>query len=397
MKDSRVYLRYCGSCRFQDKLWFPNGGFNGLFCIDLKDLEVEFKQRIPFLEPGIQWAFSENVNCMYDDKIFFFPLNCCQIMVYDVQSNSVEEIPIKAADGSDIYQTEGIIQVAEKVLVFPIKKAQGIFILDLKERKLKRNKELEDMLNEVEFIYNYGNIIRKNETEMVILSGKHTVIGIDIQNRKKTFIKQFEEFDIWGIRYDGSNFWLLLYESTDVYRWNPFDDRLFQYHLSEEVWINGKGKPYANMIFLDNQILLLPCSLKYIMRIDQETHTISKAVEYPAGFQFFDGLMTVSAFAAFDIIGPHKVLIHPVRGNMLLLYDVEKNSIEGKELTVTSGQVPYLQEIIKQEFQQGNDIVCEKDNFGVELLDLAIVQNRKNKSNEETGQIGRSIYNTLMR
>lgn len=397
MKNSRIHLQYRGACQIQDKIWFSNGGFNGLFSVNLNDFTIEYKQRIPFLEKEIQWAYNGNVHCIYDNKIFFFPYNCRHIMVCNTRSDGIQEISVAMVDGSDTYCTAGIIQWGEKVWIFPVKVSQGIFVLNLITLQIKRDLELENVLNAVEFIYGYENVIRLNETEIAILSGKHTIIGLDIQNKKRTFCKQFDELDIWGIRYSGSSFWLLLHESTDVYQWKQSDDRLIKYQLLEEIWINGKGTPYVNMIFVDDQIILLPCSLKYIMRIDEETCTISKAVEYPKGFHFFDGIMHISAFAAFDVVGQHKVMIHPVRGNMLLLYDVEKNTIEGKELTVTKEQVPYLEEVIEQKFRQKNGIVMETDNFGVELLDLAIAQDRENRKHVETGQIGQNIYNTLIR
>lgn len=397
MKNSKVYLQYYAACLAQDKIWFLNGGFNGLFSINLNDYTVEFRQRIPFLEKHAEWAFSGNGHCVYDGKIFFFPNNCRCIMTYDTKCDTIQGIPINLSDNSDTYWTAGTYQKDEKLWIFPTEMAQGIFILDLKRMQLERDRELERVLSDVTFIYNCGNVIKLNEKEIAVLSGQHTIIGVDVQNRRKTFFKEFKEIDIWGIRFDGSSYWLLSYESTDVYQWICKEDRLFRYRLLEEEWINGKGIPYVNMIFSDNQIILLPCCLKHIMRIDRDTNTIDRAVDYPENFHFFDGLAAQSAFLSFDIIEQHKVLIHPIRGNMLLLYDMKTNHIEGKELTVTKEQVPYLEEVCEQKLRQESGIINEKDNFGLNLLDWCISKKGQNSDEAKTEQAGRKIYNTLVR
>ena len=97
------------------------------------------------------------------------------------------------------------------------------------------------------------------------------------------------------------------------------------------------------------------------------------------------------------MIGQHKVLIHPARGNMLLIYDIVKNHIEGKELAVNNDMVPYLKEIIEQRFCQSGSVVNEMDNFGVRLLDLAINQKQKNKNSVKTEPVGEKIYRTLVK
>lgn len=397
MKNAKVYLRYNGAYPIQGRLWALNGGFNGLFSINLDDYTVEYKQRIPSLEKHAEWAGGGNGYCIYEKKIFFFPYNCWSVMVYDMQSNMIQEIPINVSDNSNAYWTAGIFQKEEKVWIFPTKMEQGIFILDMKRMQLERDMELEGVLSDVTFIYNFGNVIRLNGEEIAILSGKHSIIGIDVENKRKTFCKEFVEIDVWGIRYDGSDFWILQYESTDVYQWICNEDRLVRYRLLEEEWINGKGMPYVNMIFSDNQVFLLPFCLKYIMRVNRDTNKISKAVDYPENFCFFDGLMEYGGFLSFSMVDQHTALIHPVRGNMLLLYDMKTNHIEGKELTVTKEQVPYLEEVCEQKLRQESGIINEKDNFGLNLLDWCISKKRQNSDEVKTEQAGRKIYDTLVR
>lgn len=396
MKNHKEYLSYVGGILFRDRIYFSNGGFNGLFALNIYDLSMQFIGRIPFLEKGIQKAYGGHVHCCYGSKILLFPTNCNQILVYDTDKNDIQGIPIISVDGSNVYMTAGIACYDEQVYIFPTKMSQGVFVLDLKTLKIERNLDIEGVLDGTEYIYNIDNVIRINEAEIAILSGKTTIIGINIQEKKRMFCKQFtEDYDLWGIRYDGKNFWLLSFTSTDVYEWNRTEDSLIKYQLEEEEWFSDKTVPYVNMIFMDDQIILLPLGLKYIMRIDKTKRTISKATDYPIGFRFLDGLGAWTEFGSYNMI-EHKVLIHPARGNMLLSYDILNNHIEGKELTVNSDMVPYLKEIIEERFCQSCTI-NEMDNFGVELLDLAITQNRKYVNTVNIESVGKKIYHTLVK
>ncbi|MCX4342801.1 MAG: hypothetical protein OSJ53_02785 [Kineothrix sp.] len=396
MKNHKEYISYVGGILFNDQIYFSNGGFNGLFSVDIHDLSMQFIGRIPFLEKAIQKAYLGHVNCCYGSKIMLFPANCNQILVYDIDKNNMWGIPINSVDGSNVYMTAGVVCYDEQVYIFPTRLSQGIFMLDLKTLKIERNRDIEDLLDGTEFIYNIDNVIRINEAEIAILSGNTTIIGISIQEKKRTFCKQFtEDYNIWGIRYDGNNFWILSFTSTDVYEWDRTTDGLIKYQLEKEEWFSGKTVPYVNMIFIDDKAIVLPLGLKYIMQIDKTKRTISKAIDYPAGFRFLEGLEEWTAFGAFNVIEQHKVLIHPARGNMLLLYDVVNNHIEGKELTVNNDSIPYLKEIIERKFCQ-NRVVNEMDNLGVELLDLAINQERKHKNAEKTESAGKKIYQTLV-
>ena len=57
MKNHKEYISYVGGILFNDQIYFSNGGFNGLFSVDIHDLSMQFIGRIPFLEKAIQKAY----------------------------------------------------------------------------------------------------------------------------------------------------------------------------------------------------------------------------------------------------------------------------------------------------------------------------------------------------
>ena len=402
MKKIKLHLQYFGTYQFQNKLWFSNGGFNGLFSIDLSDYSLEFRKMISYLDKKIQWPDYGNIHCTYENKLFLFPFNCNQIMIHDFQCNDIQELPITPMNNSNIYMTAGIFQINNRVWIFPGDMSAGLWILDLKRLHLERDIQLAAVLKDVRYIYNYENVIQVSEEEVAILSGMDTIVQINILKKQIVYSRYFgEDIHIWSIKYDGKNFWLLLYESTFVYEWKTESDELVKYELLEQdtEWIDIPGPPYINMVFFDNKLILLPSRLKSLMRIDKETNTIRKVVDYPEGFKFLKnqfGIERYPAFGAFDIVD-NKLILHPLLGNMMLIYNVEENHIEGIEFIVTQDEVPYLNEIILKQTYQETDIYVEKDDFGgVEMLWL--MANNKNSEYRKNGKrygIGEEIHHII--
>ncbi len=361
MKDYKIHLQYVGTARLKNDIWFSNLGFNGLFSMDINNSVLKYRNKIPFLEENVECAYA-NANLVYENKLFFFPNNCKEIMIYDVITDKFQKVTIFPLDNDDVYITAGVIQWGKSVLIFPYKLEQGIFILDLTTFQLKHeigfNKLLENFKNILYFI-------KLDITTIAVLTENNAIIELDIEKKEKKYFKQFNQnLDIVAIAYNKNSYWLLLNKVTDIYEWNRAQGELIKYQLQEEEWLNEGGIPYSNIIFVDERIIVLNFYLKYIMEIDKNAHSIKKAIEYPKGFRFLDNKFRAwRAFAAFDVID-QKIWLHPVRGNMLLIYDIKGNYIEGKKIVVSTVDFPAALEGVEENILINNDIICERDDMG---------------------------------
>lgn len=298
--------------------------------------------------------------------------------------------------------TAGIFQKNSRVWIFPGDMSAGVLILDLENLYLEQDIQLAAVLKDVGHIYNYENVIQVSEEEVAILSGMDTIVQVNILKKRVVYSKCFgEDIHIWSIKYDGRSFWLLPYESTDVYEWRSEIDELVKYKLLEQdtEWIDIPGPPYINMVFFDNKVILLPSRLKSLMGIDKETNVIKKVVDYPEGFKFLKnqfGIERYPAFGAFDIIDK-KLILHPLLGNMMLIYNVEENHLEGIEFIVTQEEIPYLNEIILGQTYQETGLYIEKDDFGgIEMLWLmANNKNSEYRNNRKRYDIGEEIHHII--
>lgn len=394
-----LHLQYIGTCKSNNRIWFLNGAFNGLFSFDLEKYLLKFHGKIMNSSEDAQWINPGSVNYAYENKIFFFPVKNRNILVYDIKKNFMKEVALPADYDAEPYFTAGVIEWDGKILLIPFKLSQGIYVLDPMTEKVERDEELCKLIGNEGNIYNYNNVIQISKTEFVFLLNKCFVIKIDMKQKKKTYCKKFDNMDIWGIRYDGGHYWLLLNSSTDIYEWISTEDKIIRYFLPDPDWISVTGVPYYNMIFSKKHMIVLPCCLKYIMEIDKEMHTIKKAFDYPKNFRFLRNQYWDSnawpAFAAYDIIDDHKVLIHPILGNMLLIYDSEKNSAEGRELVATCDQVPYLDKIIDNGFCKKHGVFYEIDDLGVEKLEYIMYKFSVKSDKKKNELIGKQIHDMI--
>ena len=71
---------------------------------------------------------------------------------------------------------------------------------------------------------------------------------------------------------------------------------------------------------------------------------------FPKGFKLVNSAFQGRDICKYYTVLKDKVLIHPCRGNMLLIYDKGTGQLSGKEMVVSEDEVPYLKEMINNSF-----------------------------------------------
>lgn len=348
MEKEKIHLQFMGRCLHDGEIWFTPIGFNGLFSINIKKLSVAYEGQIPGLEDYAENSFG-NVSCVYGDRLFFFPGKCAQIFVYDVNDKVRRTIPIPRTYLGELteYVTAEAVRYKSKVWVFPLYEKQKIFVLDAETLEIEKDTVLtqlvRDTLGETDLL-----ICRRSETEILAASsGGHKIVGLDLAAQKIQFQKDFgETISIYNLFCEGESVWLVQETSTDVWEWHMARDRMTDYRLGREEWLNANRPPYSNIIFRGNRVLLLNDGLRCLMEIDRGRRRIEKLTDYPSGFRFLQGRIEEwPLFHQYDILDG-KVWLYPLRGNMMLVYDLDTGHIEGQELTITEDRIPELRYIL---------------------------------------------------
>lgn len=387
-KESKIHWQCLSTCRVNDEVWFLNMGNHGLFCLNMQDFSIKYIGSKSFMDFNKVLLPYYADSCFSDgNKLLFFPNNCNRIMIYNIAKQEIHDIEIVSKNGTNIFTTAGIAAMGKRIWLFPHDLMQGIWILDLDTLQISQDKQLQDALAGINVI---ETIIRQDGMQIWVLS-ENKIYRINIGKREKVLLKQFATMHIYTIRFDGSSYWILQSDSTDVYKWNQ-EDQLLKYQLKNAEWIADEGIPYSNMIFLNNNIILLNYRLKHIMKIDQQRFVIDKAFEYPKNFRFIRNAFYDSwaAFYAFDMVGD-KVLIYPVFGSMLLIYDINDGSVEGIEADILKEKIPLLEENTEHIMKRENKIYYEYEELCSLCNLLKIAKSMEINTKDETS-FGKKIY-----
>ncbi len=361
MEDIRTHLKFGSSCRIDNNIYFFNRTFNGVFYLDLKDFSVHFVHKF-----DVEWAGTIGLSMNYEsifykDAIYFFPTKTNVIMKYDIVRHQEQIIEIPDFDDKD-FNVTNIIQRQNRVYLFPTTIKKGVFVLDLLEDKVKKDNALSALFKTDLWC---GNVLAVSKDSVLLsLFNSNKVYEINLDTAKMIdYSRMFHNnIKIFSIYFDGNNYWILQMESTDIYEWNKENGLLQKYKNESVIWEDKIGVPYSNLIFLDDEILVLNYSLKHILRINKKKKTIENPLLYPKGFRLVNNAFCNQNICDYYIVLEDKVLIYPCRGNMLLIYDKETKQLSGSELIVSEKEVPYLWQIVEESFIR-NESAVENDDF----------------------------------
>ena len=259
---------------------------------------------------------------------------------------------------------------------------RGIHTFDLQTEKIDKEIELSRL-----FVSGFpcGNIFfRNNYCVLLSMGGGNQFIEINLQTKEIVYSKKFrEDVKIFSVCFDGKNFWILQEGSTDIYEWNKEEDILQVYTNENAVWVDRQDIPYSNLIFLENEILVLNCHMKNILRINKEKKTIGEPIAFPEGFEIvvenkFPGRPVCEHYT---VLGD-EVLLYPGNGNMLLIYDIATCQLSGKDISVSLEEDSALRETLKGSFMREAPF-RERNNLWSTLDDYVNII----KADEDSGSI----------
>lgn len=377
MEDIRTHLKFGSNCLVDNNIYFFNRTFNGVFYLDLKDFSVHFVHKF-----DVEWAgtigLSMNSECLfYKGAIYFFPTKTNIIMKYDIVRQQEQIIEIPDFDDKD-FNVTNIIQRHNRVYLFPTILKKGIFVLDLLKDKVIKDNTLSSLFKSDLCC---GNVLDVNKNSILLsMYNSNKAYEIDLNTAEMIdYSGMFQnDLKIFSIFFDGNNYWILQTESTDIYEWDKENGLLQKYTSESIVWEDKIGVPYSNLIFLDDEILVLNYSLKHILRINKKKKTIETPLLYPKGFRLVNNAFCHQNICDYYIVLEDKVLIYPCRGNMLLIYDKETKQLSGRELIVSEKEVPYLRQIVEESFIR-NESAVENDDFGTLETFLCMIGKKENK------------------
>lgn len=399
MKKISTYLRVGSFIKIENKIYFMNLAFNGIFYIDLNDFSTHFVHKFTF-EPASAVALSTG-GCMYNDGvIYFFPNNMNAIMEYNIFTKKEMMIEIPYQNEKN-FKFADAIRKGDMVYIFPFDICKGIYRFYFNEQKIEKDEELSLLFNSG---FRCANVFLVQGNRMLMGEyGGNRIVEVDLDMKKIVKVHIIApEIKIFFICYDGNNYWILQTESLDIYEWN-YQSNMIQVYtnkkITEEKGENIELPPYSNLIFLEDEILVLNNELKNIWRIHRGKNVIDHPINLPEKFQ----CVKYSTFRGWPICDAYtileeKVLLYSTRGNMMLIYDIKTKQLSGKEMLVSLDKDPYLDDVVKEIFEQNNNVINveQEELYSMEAFVYTVTVKREiTRQLCEMDVIGKSIYQIM--
>lgn len=389
MSDILLPLKCSVCCRREDRIYFMAAIFNGLFYLDTKDLSVHFVHRFSCGEASARGLSS--CSMFYAGSVYFFPNRANVIMKYDISKQEEQIIPIQGYS-EDFFLTISVIKRGHFAYVFPYFLGKGVYRFDLQKQKVEKDKELSLLFHADSYCANV-ELVRDNSI-LLGMDQSDLLMEIDLDAKRIIHSKNLGKgIQIYSIYCEGDECWIISTNMTDIYKWNRKNNAIEVYKNENVVWGGTKGLPYANMIFLEDEILVLNAHLKNILRINEEKKTIEEPIAFPEGFELIQEILPNAPVCGQYTVLKDTVLLYPGRGNMLLIYDKRTRQLTGKEWTISEKEAPCLREALREICMQNKGWQSENKYMRTLRNYVAVVETDKNSVMvSDNAKIGQLIY-----
>ena len=351
MNSHLTHLQCISSCIHENRIWFSNISFNGIFSINWSNGEVTFESYLPWNKRD---ALFLSCQCgKYQNSVFFFPNSTNCIFVYDFVSQSIRKIEFEPKDGADVFVTGKIFRYRDTFWIIPTSLKQGVWKLDCRKWLIERDVELENVLSGIHGIK--FSLYKSNVNHPYILTDRNELVMIDFFKKGMDVLTKFDySLQIHTMVFSGKRFWLLFLNDTDILEYIPLNNTLTRYSMTASAkWINGKGIPYNDLVVIDNMVFISNFRLRDVMMIDlnDSKKNIVPAFSYPENFRIVQNIFWQSnaVFSSISIFPESKQLIfHPILANGILVYNYKEGTVELYEIAVPVDEFPFLKRLKKE-------------------------------------------------
>lgn len=379
----------------ENKFYFSERNFNGLFCFDLLTKECEFIDY--FIGESKAAMLIHKVCVFYKGKLFFMPERSRFIHIYDIRTGIQSCIDLGNETGYCIYD----YVVDNNFLYYFQIKPVSVVQIDMENNTMKTDDNFPKWYNSM-----FGNTEYSLSGRLAYLNGKvyiptsnaNLIIEWDIRNNEGN-VYETDISNLVNICIGKDGFWITDIDTYNVYLWNP-NSETFVYDCGE--LIEDKNIPsyfdkivYNHVIELEKHIIIVLRWLGYILIRDNENTTF-RAVKMPSDNNLKqDELYNVYGMFGYDIDDKY-LYIFSSKG----LITLEKKTLE-VTLTPIVFKNPAQVEMIKigalEELLSQNDESVFIDEY-VTPLDIyckVIGGIDSNKKEKKTTLVGKTIMEKI--
>lgn len=244
------------------KIWFVTALFNGLFVLDIKTGEIEWKGKIPYERDDGDNLFRDYL--AVDEKIYFAPTNAENIVIYDIAEKEYKKISFNVEQYEKNQNYASIIEHGKELIFIGINRTNAICKLQIDTRKityieLKAIEKIEKKTTEE--LYGFKHCIRENILYIPLMTGG-CALKVDLSTEKSQLLHLAEEkktsFTMAIYIPDKDVIWFINQQGNAV-QWDEKtqmrEEILFTEHKDKEI------KKYTTYKLEQEKLFLFPINL----------------------------------------------------------------------------------------------------------------------------------------
>lgn len=358
LEKNKLNLHCSSGIRVKDKFYFSEAFFNGLFELDLNDFSVKFICHFSG-ESNSRMLCHGRQTIKYKDTIYFFPICIKRIHYYDLTKKEENNILLSSMENDEEFVVSSIIQKNNKIWMFSANHANGVFILDMDEKKIIKSEKLSGLLLKYNKVTNFIEISEEGKAAAYCISDA-ILLEVDVELEQiKEYKLRIENANIGAVNYHDGKFYFIDAVLGDLYelQWNNRNLQKFAAQGIDKV--SNEGALFFDCCFVGDSIYMLPLRNKHVMKIGTDG-IMEKAFEYPKDFQV---IRTVSSFYKpsvmlfFEVVD-NEIWFYPYGSNQLLIYDTKTGMARGRKIDINADKVFPCEGIMRENARYMLEYYC---------------------------------------
>lgn len=332
LERNSLNLHFRSYVRIENKVYFSESFFNGLFELDLSNYSAKFICH--FSEEYKTRMLLHGTASQYEDKLFFFPVCSRHIHCYELRTQKESVVVIPIAEGKEFLVTK-TIKRGNRVWLFSSDPSIDIYVFDMEDQSVINAEILNGLLSKYKPLAGILNIPEEQKVFCYCKSDP-MILEIDLEELQiREYRVKTDNYNMYLLGGSSENFYLQDVITGDLYSWNRNSLGVRKLQVQDKEQVMEKGILFGGCCVVDENCYMIPWKNKFVLKSDERI--LKKAFDYPDSLQRCDLGRTDTDYVpgminAWDMIGK-KILFYPYGTNQLIIYDTVTEEVDVRRIT----------------------------------------------------------------
>lgn len=352
-------LNYIASYVYEDKRFFSNIEYNGLFAEDITTHHIEF---VSFFENEMYTErFIHRDVIGVGERLFFIPFFGKGVSVYNSLSKKMRFVEINAKKN---FSVVAAYLFKDKIIIVPSEISCGLFCLDINTLTINKiglniTIDLSDKLVDL-----FGTCMYENKLYIAIYEDKQ-ILEVDLESYDTVIHSLVGDYSIRNISIVDDKMWIVLLNEQSAIR---VDLHNFNDIKVTPIIIESDNERLLRVIEWNDEIIVLPGNDKFLYKYDNESQIFKKInKEIPSGFYG-------------DIVG-----YYAIEKDLILISQkhpgIESEIIDGRVIISNNTESDIDIEYVQYEKYDEYFSMLKKKSFEYDFEESGMIQEKNNDVN----------------